>query len=114
MFHFPLPFRLYVELPFFHDSVFILDSDLELPPALISLTRLLLLPGDEWEKLKAKGKPPKPKVDNVVLAIVRDVITTCVEVYPTKISVREALPSAAKTILTSFPSRMTRNFSLAP
>lgn len=89
MFHFPLPFRLYAEFPFFHDSVFILDSDLELPLALISLTHLLLLPGDEWEKLKAKGKPPKPKVDKAVFAIARDVITTCAEAYPTKISVRE-------------------------
>lgn len=111
MFHFPLPFRIYAELPCFHDSIFILDSDLELPQALVSFIHLLLLPGDEWEKLKAKSKPPKPKVDNEVLAIARDVITMRLEVYPTKISVRETLSSAA-TILTYFVGR--REISLWP
>ncbi|KAF9462462.1 hypothetical protein BDZ94DRAFT_1367166 [Collybia nuda] len=79
------------------DDVFILESDLELPPALVSLIRILLLPGEGWEKIKAKGNPPKPKIDNEVLAITRDVITARAEAYPTSISDDEKLLSSPVT-----------------
>ncbi|KAF9001800.1 SET domain-containing protein [Hymenopellis radicata] len=50
------------------DDVLELDSDLEIPPALISLVKLISLSPDDWPKLKSKGKPPKPKLDQEVLA----------------------------------------------
>ncbi|KAF5380369.1 hypothetical protein D9615_004738 [Tricholomella constricta] len=65
------------------DDMFVLESDLELPEPLISLIRLLLLEQGEWETARRKGKPPKPKVDAVILSIVHDVLETRLKAYPT-------------------------------
>ena len=69
-------------------SVFVLESDLELPQ-LISLVRLLLLPLDEWAKARDKGKPPKPKVDLEALNIIYDVFDLRLKGYPTTVEVHE-------------------------
>lgn len=74
----------------FLDSVFVLeaDSELPIPETFVSLTRLLLLPDDDWEKVKERGKPPKPKIDGQVLKIATDVLTRRLSEYPTSIQVR--------------------------
>ena len=68
-------------------SVFVLESDLELPPELISFVRLLLLPLDEWAKVRDKRKPPKPKVDLEALNIIYDVLDQRLKGYPTTVKV---------------------------
>ena len=65
-----------------------LETDLELPEALISMVRLLLLPDDEWAKARDKGKPPKPKVDPQLLSLVLLVLRRRLEEYPTSLEVR--------------------------
>jgi N-lysine methyltransferase SETD6 len=70
-------------------SVFVLESDLELPLELISLVRLLLLPLDEWTMARDKGKPPKPKADLETLNIIHDVLDKRLKGYPTTVKVCE-------------------------
>ncbi|KAG6827343.1 hypothetical protein H0H92_012164 [Tricholoma furcatifolium] len=65
------------------DDVFVLEAGQELPELLISLVRLLLLNQDEWETVKTKSKPPKPKIDAHVLGIVQEVVETRLKAYPT-------------------------------
>ena len=46
-------------------STFMIEAeDLEIPPPLISFTRLLLLSPEDWEKAKEKQKLPKPKLSD--------------------------------------------------
>lgn len=73
-------------------SVFDLYLDLEIPPSIISIIRLLLLPDEEWEKTREKAKPPKPKMDAVVLTVLHDVLQKRLKEYPTSIQVRVLLP----------------------
>ncbi|KAF5380227.1 hypothetical protein D9757_008220 [Collybiopsis confluens] len=49
------------------DDVFVLDTDYNVPEAIISLMRLLYLSAEEWEKARTKSKPPKPKLDSHAL-----------------------------------------------
>jgi SET domain-containing protein 6 len=70
-------------------SVFVLESDLELPSELVSFVRLLLLPLDEWTKARDKSKPPKPKVDAEALEIIHDVLDRRLKGYCTTVKVRE-------------------------
>ncbi|KAJ7162078.1 SET domain-containing protein [Mycena filopes] len=65
------------------DDVVVLESDLEVPLALVSLIRLLRLTADEWEKTVAKDKVPKPKLDDEVLNVVRTVLEHRLKAYPT-------------------------------
>ncbi|KAJ7467176.1 SET domain-containing protein [Mycena latifolia] len=65
------------------DDVVVLESDLEIPPALASLIRLLRLSPAEWEKAIAKDKVPKPALDAEVLGVVRTVLERRMEAYPT-------------------------------
>jgi len=69
------------------DSTFAFESDLEPPDPLLSFIRLLMLPQDEWEKIKKKGKPPKPKTDAVALGLVCDVLVKRLDLYSTTIQV---------------------------
>ncbi|KAJ7267640.1 hypothetical protein B0H12DRAFT_1098154 [Mycena haematopus] len=64
------------------DDVVVLESDLEVPLALVSLIRLLQLTSDEWEKTVAKDKVPKPKLDNEVLDVVCAVLERRLNAYP--------------------------------
>lgn len=57
-------------------SVFIIDTDPIIPAALTSLTRLLLLTQEEWEKTREKGRPPKSKFDLQVSPLLRRIIET--------------------------------------
>ncbi|KAJ7091963.1 SET domain-containing protein [Mycena belliarum] len=68
------------------DDVLVLESDLEIPPALASLIRLLRLPVPEWEKAVAKDKPPKPVLDAEVLGVVRTVLERRRDAYPTPLA----------------------------
>lgn len=71
-------------------STFVLETDLTLPDQLISFIRLLLLPKEEWDKTRDKGKLPKPKIDRDLIAVALEVLkerqrdyTTTLEVEPT-------------------------------
>ena len=67
--------------------MFVIGTDCEVPPELVSLARLLLQPKAEWEKTKAKGKLPKPAMDATVGAIAIDVLQKRLKEYPTSIEV---------------------------
>jgi N-lysine methyltransferase SETD6 len=75
-----------------HSSVFTLETNYALPDELVSLIRLLLMPGVEWEKTKGKGKLPKPKMDNVVLQIAESVLKKLLENYKTTLEVCKINP----------------------
>ncbi|KAJ7782346.1 SET domain-containing protein [Mycena maculata] len=68
------------------DDVVVLESDLEVPEALVSLIRLLRLTSDEWEKAVAKDKVPKPKIDNEILDVVRAIFERRLKEYPTTLA----------------------------
>ncbi|KAJ7661634.1 hypothetical protein B0H17DRAFT_953556 [Mycena rosella] len=68
------------------DDVVVLESDLEIPPALAALIRLLRLSPAEWEKAVAKDKVPKPALDAEVLGVVRAVLQRRREAYPTSLA----------------------------
>ena len=70
-------------------SVFVIESDLEIPPVLIAFVRLLIIEAGEWEKARDKGKPPKPKVDENILSILQDVFRERLKLYPTDLEVRQ-------------------------
>ncbi len=72
-------------------SVLELDSDLEIPPALISLVKLISLSSDDWPKLKSKGKPPKPKLDQEVVEVLQEVLARRLAQYATSVQVRSHL-----------------------
>lgn len=67
------------------DDTFILDNDFDLPETMISLIKLVQLPSADWEKAKQKGKPPKPKVDAGVLAVIVDVLKKRLAQYGTSV-----------------------------
>ncbi|KAJ7282755.1 SET domain-containing protein [Mycena rebaudengoi] len=77
------------------DDVVVLESDLEIPLALVSLIRLLRLPPEEWEKTVANDKVPKPKMDSEILGIVRSVLERRLEEYPTSLADDVDLVSSA-------------------
>lgn len=80
------------------DDVFDLYFDLEIPPSIISVIRLLLLPDEEWEKIKEKAKPPKPKMDAVVLTVLHEVLQRRLKEYPTSIQDDEQLLMTAPSL----------------
>ena len=79
----PLPFY-FRSLNFY--SVFVLEFDLEIPPAFTSFIRLIQL-NPEWEKAQNKNKPPKPKMDSQTLSIIRNVLVKRLAQYPTTLKV---------------------------
>ena len=68
-------------------SVFVIGTDCELPPEMVSLARLLLQQKADWEKTKSKGKVPKPTMDATIATIVMDVLQRRLKEYPTSIEV---------------------------
>lgn len=50
-----------------------------------SFVRLLMMSAPEWAKTKQKSKLPKPKVDEVVLSVLGDVVRRRLSDYPTTI-----------------------------
>ena len=66
-------------------SVFVVDFSNELPEEVTSFVRLLMMSSPEWAKTKQKSKLPKPKVDDVVLSVVADVVRRRLSDYPTTI-----------------------------
>ncbi|KAK0455504.1 SET-domain protein [Desarmillaria tabescens] len=67
------------------DDVIVIEADLEIPPALISLIKLLSFSSDEWRKVRGKGKPPKPKLDSATVDIIKDVLDQRLQQYPTSL-----------------------------
>ncbi|KAJ3902224.1 hypothetical protein F5879DRAFT_258120 [Lentinula edodes] len=64
------------------DDTFVLGTDYEVPEAMVSLTRLLYLSSDEWEKTQEKSKPPKPKLDSQALNLILVVLQKRIAQYP--------------------------------
>lgn len=67
-------------------SVFVLEFDLEIPPAFTSFIRLIQL-NPEWEKAQNKNKPPKPIIDSQTLSIISNVLVKRLAQYPTTLKV---------------------------
>lgn len=68
-------------------STFVVESDAEVPPEMVSLVRLLSLPLDEWIKVKNKNKMPNPKLDATVLEVVEKVFRLRLQAYTTSLVV---------------------------
>ncbi|KZV66693.1 SET domain-containing protein [Peniophora sp. CONT] len=73
------------------DDVFIFDKSATLPEDFISFTRLLSLPQPEWEKVKKKGKLPKPKMDEGIADIAEQTLQRRLAQYPTTLEEDEAM-----------------------
>lgn len=59
------------------------DFSNDLPEEMTSFVRLLMMSAPEWAKTKLKSKLPKPKVDDVLLSVVGDVVRRRLSDYPT-------------------------------
>lgn len=70
-------------------SVFIFDQSAALPEDFVSFTRLLLLSQSEWEKVKIKGKLPKPRMDDNIADIAEKTIRCRLDQYPTTLDVSD-------------------------
>jgi SET domain-containing protein 6 len=61
------------------------DFSNDLPEEMTSFVRLLMMSAPEWAKTKQKSKLPKPKMDDVVLSVLGDVVRRRLSDYPTVI-----------------------------
>ena len=72
-------------------SIFVIGIDHELPDALISFLKLQLLPQADWEKARARSKPPKPKLDHDanlhIIPLVLELMERRMANYPTTLEV---------------------------
>ncbi|KAF9527317.1 hypothetical protein CPB83DRAFT_768637 [Crepidotus variabilis] len=78
------------------DDVFILEIDDENPATLESLDipiafARLILHDDEWERAKAKGKPPKPKLEEHTLRVLKEALERRLQDYATTLEDDERL-----------------------
>lgn len=64
------------------DDTFTLDMATLLPPEVLSFTQLILLSDSEWERVREKEKPPKPKSPNVNKCV-RQALDKRLGMYPT-------------------------------
>jgi len=93
------------------NSVFELDIDpstkstscLEFPPAFVSFTRLILF-DSEWDRSKAKGKPPRPKAELMTLKVMKKVLEQRLEEYATTLDVSFPVLSSDDVHYTYFRS----------
>ncbi|KDQ21492.1 hypothetical protein BOTBODRAFT_99899 [Botryobasidium botryosum FD-172 SS1] len=83
------------------DDVFIMEANSPLPDALVSLIRLLLSTSDEWEKIRDKGKPPKPKSDAQSDSVAEKVLRKRLDMYKTSLDDDICLLSSGSTPLSS-------------
>lgn len=72
--------------------MFILEVDGENPSSLESLDiplafTQLILHDAEWERAKAKRKPPKPKQEELCLRVLEEAIMIKLQEYPTTLQV---------------------------
>lgn len=67
------------------DDVLVIDSDGEVPPIFLSLTRLFLLPKSQWETVKSKSKPPKAKLELDNLNVLLTTLSQRLKQYPTSL-----------------------------
>ncbi|KAI0683143.1 SET domain-containing protein [Cytidiella melzeri] len=72
------------------DDAFVIFTDCQLPPELVSLIRLLLQSESEWQKTQSKSKLPKPLIDVEVLAIAVEVIQNRLAEYSTTLEEDES------------------------
>ena len=76
----------------FPASTFVVEAEgHEIPPPLISFVRMLLLSHEDWEKVKEKQKPPKPKLTegdgSRVLEVINQGLQRRLEEFPSSIEV---------------------------
>ncbi|KAJ3762252.1 hypothetical protein EV360DRAFT_79480 [Lentinula raphanica] len=67
------------------DDVFVVETNFDVPEAMISLTRLLYLSSSDWEKAREKGKPPKPRLDLQTSNLLGLVLQKRIAQYPSTI-----------------------------
>ena len=79
----------------FFCSVFVVESDCEVPKELVSLVHLLLLPEADWHALRAKEKLPKGKLTPEVMPIVIEVLQKRLGDNPTSIVVSNSIVTLA-------------------
>ncbi|CAA7261815.1 unnamed protein product [Cyclocybe aegerita] len=77
------------------DDVFVLEidpdsSELEIPPPMLSFTRLILFQA-EWERAKSKSKPPKPTMDMQTLSVLVAVLERRLQAYDTSLEADESI-----------------------
>lgn len=77
------------------EDIFVLDHDFEVPPAMISFTKLLLLSEKEWEKARKKSTPPKPKLEGALYDILISTIERRFADYPTTLETDRACPTGS-------------------
>ncbi|EMD33693.1 hypothetical protein CERSUDRAFT_56467 [Gelatoporia subvermispora B] len=87
------------------DDTFVLMTDCEVPEELLSFIRLLSLTKDEWNKVKAKGKLPKGKLELELLPAIVDVLKERLKEYPTTIEEDESLLGPDSAVNLSFNKR---------
>ncbi|KAF9067729.1 hypothetical protein BDP27DRAFT_1225377 [Rhodocollybia butyracea] len=90
------------------DDVFILEMNNEIPQVMISFIRLLYLPADEWEKVREKGKPPRPKLNSQVLDLLISVLKNCLARYPSTIEHDEEILKSQNLALAKFHATVVR------
>ncbi|KZW00228.1 SET domain-containing protein, partial [Exidia glandulosa HHB12029] len=73
------------------DDTFDIERTCDVPQAMTSFSKLLLMPREEWEKTQQKDKPPKPKPDTATLALAVKVLRARLAEYPTTLEEDEAL-----------------------
>ncbi|KLO09098.1 SET domain-containing protein [Schizopora paradoxa] len=74
------------------DDVFVLDRSAPVPDVLVSFSKLLLLSEDDWGKAQSKGKPPKPKLDDVrTISLISEALRKRLGHYPTSLEDDEGL-----------------------
>jgi thymidylate synthase ThyX len=79
-------------------SVFDFTWELDIPPAIVQMTKILLLPQDDWEKARDKGKVPKPKMEPEIMQMLEKVLHRRSSRYRTSIEVRQ-VPSGSRFYL---------------
>ncbi|KAH6914399.1 hypothetical protein BKA70DRAFT_1261294 [Coprinopsis sp. MPI-PUGE-AT-0042] len=65
------------------DDVFDFTWELDIPPPVVQMTKLLLLPHDDWIKARDKGKLPKPKMDPEIMRILEKALLKRYSLYRT-------------------------------
>ncbi|VDB84932.1 unnamed protein product [Peniophora sp. CBMAI 1063] len=90
------------------DDVFIFDKSAVLPEDFVSFARLLLLPQAEWEKVKRKGKLPKPKMDDAIADVAERSLQRRLAQYPTTLEEDEALLHSAQSTMHKFHALVVR------
>jgi hypothetical protein len=82
-------------------SVFVVEQEDILPQLMLSFVNLLVLDDLEWQRMRLRGKPPKPKATDDVLTIIEIAILIRLERYPTTIQVSDLHAEYQATVISA-------------